>query len=203
MIRICFIQHSKFFNLLEEKLNNAGNITVVPSLPADVVLIDDESLVIGDLLRLLRTFKQEKTILFTDKPMQHESELFALLDAGVDSVFLKSATNHEGFPDLIESIYHEEFYLPWEMLSVFLEKVVQLKKVEHDQFIHRVQDKESNLTLKQAEVAALLKSGHSNKDIASLLGMSEGSVKVHVSQIYTKLGIRERALVVEKLSEMF
>jgi DNA-binding CsgD family transcriptional regulator len=49
------------------------------------------------------------------------------------------------------------------------------------------------LTRREAEVAALVMQGHSNKAIALRLGLEEGTVKIHLNKIYGKLGVSGRA----------
>jgi DNA-binding CsgD family transcriptional regulator len=51
------------------------------------------------------------------------------------------------------------------------------------------------LTLREREVARLLASGCSNREIADALIISEGTVEVHVKHILSKLGFRSRAQV--------
>jgi DNA-binding CsgD family transcriptional regulator len=48
------------------------------------------------------------------------------------------------------------------------------------------------LTLREAEVAALVADGASNAAIADSLGMSEATVKTHLTRVYAKLGVRSR-----------
>jgi DNA-binding NarL/FixJ family response regulator len=48
---------------------------------------------------------------------------------------------------------------------------------------------------REGQVAALLVEGHSNKEIASLLGISEPTVKKHVRHILEKLGLQDRLQV--------
>ena len=45
------------------------------------------------------------------------------------------------------------------------------------------------LTTREQDVARLVASGLSNKAIAHRLGLQEGTVKVHLHNIYQKLGI--------------
>lgn len=54
------------------------------------------------------------------------------------------------------------------------------------------------LTERQAEVLGLMASGKSNRDIAGLLGLSEGTVKIHLTAIFKVLGVtsRTQAMVV-------
>ena len=57
---------------------------------------------------------------------------------------------------------------------------------------------EFGLTERQAEVLGLMASGKSNRDIAALLGLSEGTVKIHLTAIFKALGVtsRTQAMVV-------
>jgi len=56
------------------------------------------------------------------------------------------------------------------------------------------------LTDREQQVAALAKSGLSNKDIAKSLGLSEGTVKHHLHRVFQKLGVRRRSALQQPLS---
>lgn len=51
------------------------------------------------------------------------------------------------------------------------------------------------LTPREHEVSRLIANGLSNRDVASQLGMSEGTVKIHLHNIYSKLGVDNRTAV--------
>jgi DNA-binding NarL/FixJ family response regulator len=51
------------------------------------------------------------------------------------------------------------------------------------------------LTSRQQEVAALAAAGLSNKRIARQLGITEGTVKLHMHGIFDRLGVRSRAIL--------
>jgi two-component system, NarL family, response regulator len=51
---------------------------------------------------------------------------------------------------------------------------------------------DSDLSAREQEVLLLLASGNSNKDIASQLGITEATVKSHVSAILVRLGVSDR-----------
>ena len=48
------------------------------------------------------------------------------------------------------------------------------------------------LTLRQNQIVAMLKIGSSNKEIAHVLGLSEGTIKVHLHRIYQRIGASNR-----------
>lgn len=48
------------------------------------------------------------------------------------------------------------------------------------------------LTGREAELAQLVASGFPNKEIATRLGLTEGTVKIHLHRIYKKLGVTGR-----------
>jgi len=51
---------------------------------------------------------------------------------------------------------------------------------------------ETKLTARQKEVLELLAEGKSNKQIGTALGISEGTVKVHVNAAFRALGVHNR-----------
>jgi DNA-binding NarL/FixJ family response regulator len=57
---------------------------------------------------------------------------------------------------------------------------------------------QSPLTEREAEVLDMLAKGLANKQIASALGISEHTVKFHVSSIYTKLNVSNRTEAVRE-----
>lgn len=57
-------------------------------------------------------------------------------------------------------------------------------------------DMPDRLTNREAEILRLMAGGFSNREIADLLGSSEGTVKNHISNILSKLGVRDRVRAV-------
>ena len=49
-----------------------------------------------------------------------------------------------------------------------------------------------SLTPRQGQLVALLTQGLKNKEIASKLNISEGTVKVYMSRMFQKLGVKDR-----------
>ena len=60
----------------------------------------------------------------------------------------------------------------------------------------------NSLTSREREVILALAEGLSNKDVGRRLNLSEGTVKVHLHNIYSKLGVKNRtALAVLAFTE--
>jgi DNA-binding NarL/FixJ family response regulator len=60
---------------------------------------------------------------------------------------------------------------------------------------------EDDLTPREQEVALLIARGHTNREIAEVLVISEWTVDTHVRHILTKLGQRSRAQVAAWVAE--
>jgi DNA-binding NarL/FixJ family response regulator len=56
----------------------------------------------------------------------------------------------------------------------------------------RAEPAEFGLTERQAEVLALMTRGKSNREIAEQLGLTEGTVKIHITAIFKALGVASR-----------
>ncbi len=63
-------------------------------------------------------------------------------------------------------------------------------------------DRPDPLTERETEILRLMAGGFSNKEIANSLNVAEGTVKNHVSNILSKLGVRDRTRAVLKAFEL-
>ena len=58
------------------------------------------------------------------------------------------------------------------------------------------------LTDRELEVLRLMAGGYSNREIAEALGVSEGTIKNHISNVLSKMGVRDRTRAVLKGLEL-
>ncbi len=149
------------------------------------LLLLDSELAEPDGLAILRELQQDhpltKAVLLTDADAQE-----VVLDAlrlGVRGVVLKATTG----PLLLRclrKIHAGEAWLDGTSASLALERLLRREAKERQ--LAQV------LTPRERELARLLATGLSNLEIAHQLGISEGTVKSHLHDIYTKLGLGGR-----------
>ena len=77
-----------------------------------------------------------------------------------------------------------------------------LKGLENLETDFSALDRPDPLTERETEILRLMAGGYSNKEIASSLNVAEGTVKNHVSNILSKLGVRDRTRAVLKAFEL-
>ncbi|MBI4988623.1 MAG: response regulator transcription factor [Rhodocyclales bacterium] len=89
--------------------------------------------------------------------------------------------------DALKRVLAGEVYLPphlHDKLSVTLSSGLGRGRSLSDRY---------GLTEGQRRVTELLREGKSNREIGDMLGLTEGTVKVHVSKIFRKMGVVSRA----------
>jgi DNA-binding CsgD family transcriptional regulator len=62
--------------------------------------------------------------------------------------------------------------------------------------------KATGLTPREHEILVLIAAGHSNREIAEKLFVSENTVKTHSSRVFEKLGVNRRVQAVQKGREL-
>ena len=146
----------------------------------DVVVLDLRMRGMGGLaaIRALREeFTRPRIVVFSN--YARGEEVFQALKAGAAGFVVKTM-NLVQLLDAIRRVHAGEKYVPPELSMRMGERVL------------------SPLSERETEVLALIAKGQSNKEIASGLGVTEGTVKLHVTNILTKLEVNARteALVV-------
>jgi DNA-binding NarL/FixJ family response regulator len=59
-------------------------------------------------------------------------------------------------------------------------------------YLRLAQENAQALSAREIEVLQLVADGRSNREIASFLGISEGTVRIHLSNIFDKMGVHDR-----------
>jgi len=105
-------------------------------------------------------------------------DVFRAFQAGARSYFLKDVKGRE-LVDAIRAVHAGQRPLPKEIASCLAERMPC-----------------PELTPRELEILKLIAHGESNKEIASRLAIGEGTVRVHASNVFAKLGCNDRAQAV-------
>lgn len=107
-----------------------------------------------------------------------DEDIFRAFQTGARAYFLKDVKGPE-LISAIKSVHAGQRVLPPEIASRLAERIPH-----------------SELSPRELEILKLISTGKANKEIAGLLSISEGTVRVHASNIFSKLGCSDRAQAV-------
>ncbi|MGO2647883.1 MAG: response regulator [Brevibacterium aurantiacum] len=154
-------------------------LAAVAELAPDVVLCD---LRLGEGIDGIEVTKRlnarpSKPAVLILTTFDNDSEIVAALNAGAAGYLLKDI-NPEDISTAIEKASRGETYLPPEISS----KVVAAMR-----------NPGPKLTRRERDVVKLLATGASNAQIAQELFVTEATVKSHLVNVFTKLGVESRS----------
>ena len=174
-----------------EAADGQAAVELVSRLRPDVTLMDIRMPVLDGLAatrQLLGAGVATRVLVLTTFDL--DEYVFAALRAGASGFLLKDAPAEELAAAIRVVASGDALLAPGVTRRVI------------DAFVHRappVRDPDqpvADLTRREVEVLGLLARGLSNADIASRLFVSEGTTKTHVSNVLTKLGLRDRVQAV-------
>src|SRR4051812_16588922 len=125
-----------------------------------------------ETLRILREeFKQIRVLIFSNYATGEE--IFRAMKAGASGFVLKEMPL-DRLLEAIRVVHRGEQYVPAEIAMRVGERML------------------AQLSPREIEVLQLLGHGLSNKEIGAKLGVVEGTVKIHITSIFGKLGVCDR-----------
>jgi len=147
---------------------------------ADVVLMDPIGLSPMGMEMIRQVLREApKTHIVVLTANQQEQQLFAAIRAGARGYLPKSADITEVLEALRAVAYGEALISP-ELAVQLLEEFARLSV------------QQTGLTARERDILNAIVKGDSNREIAKQLGLSEKTVKNYVSDILSKLHVRDR-----------
>lgn len=183
-------------DVVAEAADGAGAIEMAPEVKPDVLLLDmrmpgksglDVLRELGDAGKLpptiiLTTFDDDELVL---NGIRAGARGYLLKDVALEELVAAVKTVADGKsmvkPAVTERLLKGLSRAPTEFASL---------------------DRPDPLTERETEILRLMAGGYSNKEIAGALNVAEGTVKNHVSNILSKLGVRDRTRAVLKAFEL-
>jgi two-component system NarL family response regulator len=141
----------------------------------DVVLMDvrlPEMNGIDAIVAIRKDYPEARFIVLTT--YDGDEDIYRALQAGARAYLLKDMLRDE-LVETIRAVYAGQRRIPAEVANRLAERMNR-----------------TELTARELEVLRLIAQGKSNKIIAADLSISEGTVKIHVNNILSKLGVSDR-----------
>lgn len=184
-----------------EVVGEAGNgeqaLFIVAEQRPDVVLMDVRMPVMDGVAATRRIAEEQpesRVILLTT--FDDDEYVFEGLRAGAIGYLLKDAPIQQLIDALHMAARGETFLQP----SIAAKVVAELNRQTHTSF--SPSPLVEPLTAREIEILRQIVQGHSNREIAESLVITEGTVKNHVTSILGKLGVRDRTQAVLKAQDL-
>jgi two-component system NarL family response regulator len=103
-----------------------------------------------------------------------DEDIYRALQAGARSYLLKDMLQ-DGLIEAIRAVHAGQRRIPAQVANRLAERMDR-----------------TELTSRELEVLRLIVEGKSNKEIAAQLSIAEGTVKIHINNILSKLGVTDR-----------
>ena len=178
----------KEFEVVGEASNGKEAIELVETLKPEIILMD---------LRMpLMNGVQATRIISSQFPATHvlilttfddDNDLFEGLKAGAVGYLMKDISSEQLFDGIRSAAKGEFFLLPSETAKI----VAEFSRLSHPSNEFSLTPVET-LTRREIEILKVVATGASNKDIADILVITEGTVKNHISNILGKLDVKDR-----------
>jgi len=165
-----------------EASNGEEALRLVPDLAPDLILLDNNMPALNGIETLKRLRQQGyegKVLLFTVSDA--EEDVRDALRHGADGYLLKDM-EPEKLIDQIREVLQGDLVVSPALARVMAQALRVGQPVIS----------EAELTERERQVLKMIAGGNSNKMIGRKLGITEGTVKVHVKNLLHKLGLRSR-----------
>lgn len=163
-------------------------IELARHLDPDVVVMDIRMPQVDGIeatRRIIRAGSSAKVLVLTTFDL--DEHLYAAMTAGASAFLLKDAPPEQLVAGIRMVAAGEALVAP----------AITRRLIER--FVERGQPDSqllATLTDREREILALVARGHTNGEIADGLHLADATVKTHVSRVYAKLGVRDRAQAV-------
>lgn len=181
---VSYLETEDDITVVGEARDGREALTLCQSLKPDVILMDLIMEPMGGLeatTAIKEKYPHTHVIILTS--FVDEKQIFPVLEAGALSYLLKTAQAHEIVEAIRLAVRNESVIEPKVVSKMLTKMRTANDKAPHDA-----------LTQRELEVLILIGEGKTNQEIAETLYIGIKTVKTHVSNILSKLGVEDRTL---------
>lgn len=187
------------FEIVGEAGDGLEAVARAEELKPDVVLMDLRMPRLGGVeatRRLRAVLPASQVIVLTT--FDDDEDVFDALRAGAAGYLLKDVSP-ERLVDAIRAAARGESFL---QPSIAAKVVAEFNRLSQPRSAHSPPTLREPLSERECQVLRQLAEGRSNKEIASVLQLAEGTVKNHLSNIFGKLGVLDRTQAALRAREL-
>jgi len=179
------LEKASDIEVVGEAHNGAEALQLVVELAPDVLLLDMELAVIGGVA-VAKQLREEANPVRVLGLSAYDDEQFiiGLVASGAAGYLMKD----EAVENIVEAVRGVA-----SGQDAWLSRRVMAKLLKQHRDTARPIHHDDVLSERERQVLTLLARGQSNAEIAERLGISDGTVRNHVTNIYAKLGVHTRA----------
>ncbi|HZM90922.1 MAG TPA: response regulator transcription factor [Blastocatellia bacterium] len=161
--------------VIGEAANGKQGVELFRTMRPDVTLMDlrmPEMNGVAAISAIRSEFPDARIIVLST--YDGDEDIYRAFQAGARAYLLKDM-HHEELVNAIRAVHQGQRFIPPAIAHRLAERMPR-----------------SELTARELEVLKLIVKGMSNKEIASTLRITEGTVKIHVNNLLAKLGVSDR-----------
>ena len=192
---------SNHIQVIAEADNGKAGLEIIRQHKPDVVLLDlrmPELDGIGTLEALRQEAYQPPVLILTT--FDDDSLVLSALKEGAKGYLLKDVSLAQ-LVEAIDVLAGGGTLIQPALTERLIKGISGLSEGTIDKSYNAIEQVDK-LTERESDVLRLMAGGYNNKEIATMLGNSTGTVKNHVSNILSKLGVKDRTKAVLKALEL-
>jgi two-component system nitrate/nitrite response regulator NarP len=170
------------YEIIAKVSNGAALLEALPRARPDIILLDVEMPERDgiDVLLTLRSRGDTRPVVLLTASLD-DRRLFEAVKAGVNGILLKEGAE-ETLIHCLDAVRNGKRWIE----NALLQRALDMS------FDGQAADPINSLTTRERAVVSLVRRGLRNKEIASELGLTEGTVKIYLHTIYSKVGVDNR-----------
>ncbi|WP_165769004.1 helix-turn-helix transcriptional regulator [Virgibacillus profundi] len=172
------------------------------SVQPDFVLFDIGSLINDEVFTVIREFNERGIHSIVLMNGDSQTGFLKFIEAGTGSLLIKTEETQAKIVETLRLIQKGYYFLPPIVVNYLMVELSEQKVINKEVLTYQLHKNAIDLSRKEIEIADLLRLGYKNPKIASILGLAEGTVKIHISHIYAKIGAKRRKKVITMLNDL-